>query len=105
MTMDDFLSNFEGAKISFDPSRCNHLGKTEEECEACQRRKKQPIRWAMKYRPDGTIDPFSIQATAAECKTAFEADWGYSWSELEAAGWQCIKVRVVEVNDDETSSP
>ena len=53
--------------------------------------------WAAKYRPDGTIDHFSIQPTKTECKTAFEADFGHSWDECEAAGWTCVKVQIMEV--------
>ena len=57
--------------------------------------------FAMKYLPNGVIDWRSIRATRKDSIADFEQDFGHSWRELQAAGWQCVRVGVVTLGLEE----
>ncbi len=59
----------------------------------------QPTRWAMKFKLDGTIDHRSLRHTKKHCITDFEASFGQEVTPEFMSGWQCVKVRVVEVEE------
>lgn len=105
MNKSEILEAIGNTAFTFDPERCNHMGKSKEDCEHCQRRRKHQEKtfWAMRYKLDGHIDHLSLRRTRKHCLEDFEESFGQRMTPEFMSGWECVKVQIVEVKNVETA--
>ena len=55
--------------------------------------------WAMRNERLGYLDKYTFRRTRTQCINDFISGTRWSWRLFKARGWECIKVRVVPVEE------
>jgi hypothetical protein len=55
--------------------------------------------WAMRNQRWGYMDKHSFRRTRTQCIRDFISGTRWSWRQFRARGWECIKVRIVPVEE------